>query len=126
MNVSYQAPFPFSAAGDYDVCRALFFLRSSALLTDASPAELDMPELDEDVATKLTSRVILFNDEWHSFEEVIEQIIKATGCSFDKAEDLTWEVHTAGKAAVFEGEMNECLRVSNVLEEILLRTQIEC
>jgi ATP-dependent Clp protease adapter protein ClpS len=85
-----------------------------------------MPELDEDVATKLTSRVILFNDEWHSFEEVIEQIIKATGCSFDKAEDLTWEVHTAGKAAVFEGEMNECLRVSNVLEEILLRTQIEC
>ena len=125
MNTAYQTPSPISDHADYDVCRAMY-LRSSALLTGASPAELDMPELDEDVATKLTSRVILFNDEWHSFEEVIEQIIKATGCSFDKAEDLTWEVHNAGKAMVFEGEMPDCLRVSAVLEEILLRTQIEC
>jgi ATP-dependent Clp protease adapter protein ClpS len=91
-----------------------------------APAELDMPELDEEVVTKLSSRVILFNDEWHSFDEVIEQIIKATGCNYDKAEDLTLEVHNAGKAMVYEGDMGECLRVSNVLEEIMLRTQIEC
>ncbi len=72
------------------------------------------------------TRVILFNDEWHSFDEVIEQIIKAIGCTRSHAEELTNEVHTSGKAAVFEGVLVECLRVSSVLEEIALHTQIEC
>jgi len=34
-------------------------------------------------------------------------------------------VHTRGKACVYTGEMPECLRVSHVLEEIALHTQIE-
>jgi ATP-dependent Clp protease adaptor protein ClpS len=92
----------------------------------AMPGVYDDPELDEEVLTQLTSRVILFNDEWHTFEEVIEQIIKATGCSVDKAEVLTLEVHNAGKSMVYDGDFAECLRVSTVLEEIHLRTQIEC
>ena len=90
------------------------------------PGVYDSPELEEDVMTQLTSRVILFNDEWHTFEEVIEQIIKATGCDTEKAETLTLEVHNAGKAMVFDGDFVDCLRVSSVLEEIKLRTQIEC
>lgn len=76
--------------------------------------------------TDLPARVILFNDDWHTFEEVILQLIKATGCSRQRAEALTWEVHTRGKAAVYEGELPQCLRVSSVLEEIGLHTQIEC
>ncbi len=70
-------------------------------------------------------KVILFNDDWHTFDEVIAQLMKATGCSFEKAEALTWEVHTRGKAVVYSGSLNECLRVSSVLEEIELHTQIE-
>ena len=42
-----------------------------------------------------------------------------------KAEALTWEVHHAGRAMVYEGVMPDCLRVSAVLEEIALHTQIE-
>ena len=56
---------------------------------------------------------------------MIGQIIKATRCDTAKAEALTWEVHTAGKAKVYEGPMPECLKVSTVLEEIALHTQIE-
>lgn len=82
-------------------------------------------ELDEIVKTKIENRVILFNDEWHTFEEVIGQIIKATGCPAGKAESLTLEVHYKGKAVVFTGELPDCLRVSTILEEILLRTQID-
>lgn len=80
--------------------------------------------LDE---TKVQSpaRVILFNDEIHTFDEVISQIMKATGCSQPQAEALTWEVHHTGKAMVFEGPMVDCLRVTGVLEEIALHTQIE-
>lgn len=84
-------------------------------------------ETHDDIGTVsgYPSRVILFNDEVHTFEEVIGQIIKATGCSRGKAEALTWEVHTKGKAAVYEGSLEECLRVSGVLEEIALHTMIE-
>ena len=71
------------------------------------------------------AKVILFNDEWHTFDEVINQIRKATNCSSEKAEALTWEVHSKGKAIVFEGDFLECLRVSGILEEISLHTQIE-
>ena len=71
------------------------------------------------------AKVILFNDEIHTFEEVIGQLIKALQCSVTKAEALTWEVHNSGKATVFEGPMDNCVKVSSVLEEIALHTQIE-
>ena len=70
-------------------------------------------------------KVILFNDEIHSFDEVINQIQKAISCSRDQAETLTLEVHTTGKALVYSGEMIECLKVVSVLEEIGLHTTIE-
>ena len=87
--------------------------------------ELESPEVIDDQDITLGSKVILFNDEWHTFEEVTEQIIKAVKCTLSEAEGLTWEVHSKGKACVFTGEMHECLRVSSVLEEIQLHTQIE-
>jgi len=70
-------------------------------------------------------RVLLFNDEEHSFDEVIEQIIKAVRCSRSKAERHTWEVHTRGRSIVFAGAMAECLSVSSILEEIALKTEIQ-
>ena len=53
------------------------------------------------------------------------QLIKAINCSTDEAESIAWEVHTKGKSMVYEGEMADCLRVSAILEEIALNTQIE-
>jgi len=78
-----------------------------------------------DVITAAPAKVILFNDDIHTFDEVIAQLIKAIHCDSQQAEAITWEVHTRGKAAVYEGDMPECLRVSGILEEIALHTQIE-
>ena len=80
---------------------------------------------DDQVLVQPPARVILFNDEVHTFEEVIGQLIKALRCDISKAEGLTWEVHNSGKAAVFEGPMEDCVKVSGVLEEIALHTQIQ-
>jgi ATP-dependent Clp protease adaptor protein ClpS len=80
---------------------------------------------DSDVTIQTPAKVILFNDEIHTFEEVIGQLIKALTCDTAKAEALTWEVHNSGKAVVFEGPMDRCVKVSGVLEEIGLHTQIE-
>jgi len=88
---------------------------------------LPEPEIieNEDIGKGIESRVILFNDEWHTFEEVIVQIIKAIHCSFEVARDKTFEVHVKGKSIIFSGALDMCLKVSSVLEEIALHTQIE-
>lgn len=90
-----------------------------------SPQEREQPEILEVSGTTIPARVILFNDDWHTFDEVINQLIKAIHCTPERAEAYAWEVHTKGKAAVFEGELVECFRVAGVLEEIALHTQIE-
>lgn len=82
-------------------------------------------EKDTEVGIQEPAKVILFNDNVHTFDEVIEQIIKATRCDHHRAEALTWQVHNNGKAVVYEGAMTKCVQVSHVLEEIELMTQIE-
>jgi ATP-dependent Clp protease adapter protein ClpS len=90
-----------------------------------APDTVTQGQDDSDVLILSPAKVILYNDEVHTFDDVIGQLIKATGCSATQAEAWAWEVHTKGKANVFEGTMTECLRVSAVLEEIALHTQIE-
>jgi ATP-dependent Clp protease adaptor protein ClpS len=81
-------------------------------------------DVDTDTLIGLESKVILYNDDWHSFEEVITQLMKATSCTFEQARDYTFEVHVKGQSIVFNGPMTNCLKVSSVLEEIPLLTQI--
>ncbi len=89
------------------------------------PAPLEQQDRDEETLIEEPAKVILFNDEIHTFDEVITQLIKATRCTEGKAESLAWEVHTTGRAVVFSGELARCVEVSGILEEIRLMTQIE-
>ncbi|HEX9615038.1 MAG TPA: ATP-dependent Clp protease adaptor ClpS [Bacteroidota bacterium] len=99
---------------------------TAAMMLGSVIEEPVIEETDEtDVKNQEPAKVILFNDEVHTFDEVIGQLIKATGCSSPRAEALAWEVHTRGKALVFDGPMNNCLQVSSILEEIGLHTTIE-
>jgi len=96
----------------------------------AAPAAPDVtPEVDtvEETEERIKTpwRVILYNDEIHTFDEVIRQVVKATGCSVKQAEKHAWTVHTEGKDCVYEGEFEECFRVQGVLREIQLVTEIE-
>jgi ATP-dependent Clp protease adaptor protein ClpS len=84
----------------------------------------DKPD-DGDTMFDEPYKVVLYNDNYHTFDEVIEQIIKATRCSREKAERCTIEVHEKGRSIVYDGELSECLRVSAILEEINLKTEIE-
>ena len=86
---------------------------------------LEKPEQEDEVLTQDPAKVILFNDDVHTFEEVITQLIKATRCTAAKAEALAMDVHTNGRAVVFSGELARCVEVSGILEEIKLMTQIE-
>ena len=70
-------------------------------------------------------RVVLFNDNEHSFDEVISQLIKAIKCSHRQAEQHAWQVHTRGRSIVYIGALHNCLQVSAILEEIVLKTEIQ-
>ena len=96
--------------------------RMVGLRMESDPQEL--MDVHEEVLEGLLSRVLLFNDEIHTFDEVISQVMKATGCTSSRAESIAWEVHTRGVSQVFEGELFECLVVSSILEEIALHTQV--
>lgn len=69
--------------------------------------------------------VILFNDEEHTFDEVIRQLVFALPCDQTHAYELTSRVHHEGKATVYLGAFEDAMRVQSVLEEIGLVTEIK-
>ncbi|HHL73374.1 MAG TPA: ATP-dependent Clp protease adaptor ClpS [Bacteroidetes bacterium] len=96
-------------------------------------AEKETPDQDEDVLSdedidsKLDEpwKVILFNDDVHTFDEVILQLCKATGCSTQQAEKIALEAHFRGKARAYSGSFAECYKVAGILREIQLVVEIE-
>ncbi len=85
-------------------------------------------EEDSNYKTKLdittSAKLLLFNDDWHSFDEVALQLVKALKCNTKKAHMLTTKVHYNGKAIIFKGDLEQCLTIGMILEEIDLRTII--
>lgn len=93
---------------------------------ELKPDEKQQVEIitEETTDNKLSSKVVLYNDDWHTFDEVIAQLIVAVKCTYEQARAFAFEVHVKGKSIVFNGSINECLKVSSILEEIALHTQI--
>jgi ATP-dependent Clp protease adaptor protein ClpS len=71
------------------------------------------------------ARVILYNDDWHTFDDVIAQLVKAGACDADEAEVHAWRVHTEGRSQVFHGPRKDCERVALVLREIRLQVEVD-
>lgn len=93
-------------------------------MSDIKPNEIIQPEIEEETIVGLPYKVVLYNDDVHSFDEVITQLMKAIKCSFEEARLFAFETHVKGKAIVFSGGISGCLKVSSILEEIALHTQI--
>jgi len=76
---------------------------------------MDPSQPDLDVAVKPKSQdrtrtrrvppyhVIIENDDHHSFEFVVETLMKALGCNPERAFQLTHLAHTSGRAIVWTG-----------------------
>ncbi len=92
-------------------------------MEELKPGKIE-PVIEEEITVNLPYKVILFNDDIHTFDEVIEQLMKATGCNYEQAKKYAFEAHVKGKAIVYSGELSDCLRVTSILEEIALHTQI--
>jgi ATP-dependent Clp protease adaptor protein ClpS len=89
------------------------------------PTEVLEPATDERVETSRPWQVVLFNDDWHTFDEVILQVQKATGCRLEEAVRITLTAHHEGRAVCFSGPFERCEVVATKLQEIRLGVTIE-
>ncbi|HAH06403.1 MAG TPA: Clp protease ClpS [Elusimicrobia bacterium] len=69
-------------------------------------------------------RVILFNCDCHTFDEVERQLMKAIHCSLARARKYSWEVHSRGSAVVYRGHLERCEAVASVLSDIRLIVKV--
>ncbi|MBI4422372.1 MAG: ATP-dependent Clp protease adaptor ClpS [Elusimicrobia bacterium] len=88
----------------------------------AAPVEI---EKERDSSTSdYQWKVVLFNCECHTFDDVERQLMKATRCSLGRARELAWEVHTQGSAVVYTGPKERCEAVAGVLEDVKLIAKV--
>jgi ATP-dependent Clp protease adapter protein ClpS len=88
---------------------------------------VEKPIEEIDVTSILGSpyNVVLYNDDSHACDEVQAQVVKATGCSMERAYKIMNEAHTNGRAIAYTGGKERCELVESILAEIKLMTKIE-
>lgn len=89
------------------------------------PAPATTPEVEPEHYPGEGFRVILFNDDFHSVDEVIEQLLKALHCEIAVAVDITLRVHTRGSATVIIADHDRADAVASVLRQIALVVSVE-
>ena len=85
------------------------------------------PKEETKVREKITKGkvVILYNDDYNSFEFVIECLIKYCKKNNDDAIVCTFQVHNEGKSIVFKGDDTEMRCVTNDLKSKGLNAKLE-
>lgn len=90
-----------------------------------SPETLPIPRPGGPDADTGGWKVILYNCDCHSFDEVIHRLQVATGCTQAKAEQIAEEAHHRGRAIAYTGEEAECERVAGILRAIRLQVETD-
>jgi ATP-dependent Clp protease adaptor protein ClpS len=68
--------------------------------------------------------VIVYNNDHNTYDEVIEILIRATGCTLEEAEMETWEVDHLGRSIVHHGSEEECDRAASVIRTIGIHVEV--
>ncbi len=69
--------------------------------------------------------VIVFNNEYNTFDEVTHILQVATGCPLSEAEMETWEIHHRGRSLVHHGDREECTRAAGIIKTIGIKVSVE-
>jgi ATP-dependent Clp protease adapter protein ClpS len=68
--------------------------------------------------------VLIYNNEVNTIEEVIEILMRSTGCGNQEAYIETWEAHTYGKSEVHFADRSECEVVAHMIGSIGVQTEV--
>jgi ATP-dependent Clp protease adaptor protein ClpS len=76
--------------------------------------------VEEDVAVEIEvgnkQRLILWNDDFNTFEHVIGCLVRYIKKTYDEAEGIAWIVHTRGKYILLEGQRRNLVEYYNILK----------
>ncbi|XP_059617918.1 E3 ubiquitin-protein ligase UBR1 [Phlebotomus argentipes] len=78
----------------------------------------NMSAVNEDEDSYCT---VLYNDETHTYEQVIQTLTRTVACPHKNAVDYVTSVDRDGRAVVYCGSFNECVRLKNEVEKQSLR-----
>ncbi len=84
-------------------------------LLTLSTQELEDVLIEVAEATEVKSQLIVFNDDYNTFDWVIQCFMEVCGHTFEQSEQLSLIVHFKGKAVVKTGERNVLITMKEEL-----------
>ena len=93
-----------------------------------APERAPARDFDPDVLTRRLPpyKVIVHNNDYNTFDEVIRILIKAVpGMSYGRAAGLANEIHTTGAAVPYVGPLERAEAVAAVIRTIGIKVTVE-
>lgn len=85
----------------------------------------DVLVMDDDIGTGHPAQIIVFNDDFNTFEWVIECFMQVLQHASEQAEQLALIIHNKGKASVKTGPKQELIPLCEALLDRGLSAQVE-
>ncbi len=85
---------------------------------------IGLPEISDGATRRGRWMTVIFDNDTNSMDEVVEVLMRATGCDEEEAAIEMWEAHTYGKAPVHFASREECERVANTIGTIGVKTEV--
>ena len=82
-----------------------------------NPHESEQFYYEVDEVTVDEQNVVIYNDDYNTFEHVIDTLIKVCKHTNEQAEQCTWLIHHKGKCAVKSGEFEKLVPIKNAICE---------
>lgn len=68
--------------------------------------------------------VIVFNNDHNTWDEVVDALMEATGCTVEEANIETWEVDNLGKSVVHHGSSEKCEKAASIIRKIGIKVEV--
>lgn len=101
-------------------------LRAMATIAPERPT-ITRPDVEDQDTTRGGSQgwiVIVYDNDFNTWQEVVGVLRRATGCSEEEANIETWEVDNLGKSVVHHGSREECTRAAGIIRTIGIRVEV--
>ena len=98
--------------------------RQPEVEVDLEPVIRQIDEIGAALDESTDFRVILYNDDYHDIDDVVQVVRAATGCGLRQALTITLKAHQEGRAVAFEGTLSECEAVAGRFARVELTYEI--
>ncbi|MDN5200522.1 ATP-dependent Clp protease adaptor ClpS [Fulvivirgaceae bacterium BMA10] len=86
--------------------------------------EEELVECLEDIESTKERDLIVYNDDFNTFDHVIETLIKVCKHSAEQAEQCTWIIHYKGKCCVKKGTYKELKPMKDAISDAGIKVAI--